>query len=202
MANFARMDQWTICSGNPGKLAELEALLPEGVVAMTHVQRGFPADLPEDGETLEANALQKARTVQHRVGGIALADDSGLEVDALAGAPGVLSARFAGPAKDAAANMRKLLGALEGVGDRRARFRTVLAVIGPWGGQLFEGRVEGTITEAPQGVFGFGYDPVFRPQGHDRTFAEMDAAEKNAISHRAQAMARLKVWLHQRVPAV
>ena len=117
-----------------------------------------------------------------------VADDTGLEVNALNGAPGVLSARYAGPEKSAEANMRKLLRELDGVAERRARFRTVIAYIDAEGVDFFEGEVRGTIIEAPRGTGGFGYDPIFLPEMSDLTFAELDSTRKNAISHRGQAM--------------
>jgi XTP/dITP diphosphohydrolase len=160
---------------------------------------GLPGDLPETGDTLEANALEKARFAFERCGLPCLADDTGLEVEALDGAPGVRSARYAGPAKDPAPNMALLLDRLAGVTDRRARFRTVLALVHAGGEQLFDGEVRGTITEGPRGTGGFGYDPVFLPEMSDLTFAELPAASKNAISHRGRAMWRLAQWLHEQV---
>lgn len=190
-----------LCTGNPGKAAELRALLPAGVEVMTLADAGLPDDLPEEADTLEGNALQKARFAHARTGLPCLADDTGLEVRALRGAPGVHSARYAGDAKDAGANMRKLLAALEGQVDRRARFRTVLAWVAAGEERLFEGMVEGRIAAEPRGSKGFGYDPVFLPQGSTLTFAEMDAAEKNALSHRARAMQAAAAFLAQRSAA-
>ena len=177
-----------ICTGNPGKLVELQALLPGHVRAITLSDAGLPLDLPETGDTLQANAEQKARYAFERCGMPCVADDTGLEVNALNGAPGVLSARYAGPEKSAEANMRKLLRELDGVAERRARFRTVIAYIDAEGVDFFEGEVRGTIIEAPRGTGGFGYDPIFLPEMSDLTFAELDSTRKNAISHRGQAM--------------
>lgn len=190
-----------LCTGNPGKVAELRALLPSGVEVVTLADVGLPTDLPEEADTLEGNALQKARFAHARTGLPCLADDTGLEVCALGGAPGVHSARYAGEAKDAGANMRKLLAALEGKEDRRACFRTVLAWVAAGEERIFEGMVEGRIVLEPRGSKGFGYDPVFLPQGSALTFAEMDAAEKNALSHRARAMHAAAAFLAQRSAA-
>lgn len=184
-----------LASGNRSKLEELRALLPAHVEVRSLSELGLPMDLPEDGSTLEENALQKAREAYTVTGLDCLADDSGLEVQALNGAPGVFSARYAGPGKNDQANMELLLGRMEGLADRRARFRTVLALVGKRGEMLFEGVADGHIAEHPRGRAGFGYDPVFVPEGDTRTFAEMDAASKNAISHRAKAMKALLVYL-------
>lgn len=180
-----------LCTGNPGKVAELKALLPDRFRLLSLCEAGLPMDLPETGDTLEANALQKARFAFERTGLPCIADDTGLEVDALGGAPGVYSARYAGGAKDPAANMRKLLQELGDRPDRAARFRTVIAWVDRDGERTFEGVVEGAIVDAPRGEGGFGYDPVFRPAMSDLTFAELDARSKNAISHRGQAVWKL-----------
>jgi XTP/dITP diphosphohydrolase len=155
--------------------------------------RDFP-DVPEveeDGETLEANAVKKAEAVAAATGLPALADDTGLSVDALGGTPGVMSARYAGPAATYGDNNRKLLGELAGLppSRRRATFRCVVAMAVPGRGvRTVEGRTQGIIIEEPRGEAGFGYDPLFLPDGHVRTYAEMDAAEKNEVSHRGKAM--------------
>ncbi|MBK8226593.1 MAG: RdgB/HAM1 family non-canonical purine NTP pyrophosphatase [Flavobacteriales bacterium] len=177
-----------LCTGNAGKVDELRLLLPKGIDVISLTDADLPLDLPETGDTLEANALQKARFAHERTGLPCLADDTGLEVMALDGAPGVLSARYAGPSKDPVANMRKLLDELRGAADRSARFRTVIAFVATNQERSFEGVVHGTIIEAPRGAGGFGYDPIFKPEQHARTFAEMDIQEKNALSHRARAM--------------
>ncbi len=184
-----------LCTGNEGKVKELLALLPAGadVVGLKHA--GLPTDLPENGATLEANALEKARFAFERTGMPCLADDTGLEVEALNGAPGVLSARYAGEAKNATANMELLLRNMAGRSYRRARFRTVMAYVDATGERLFEGIVEGHLLEEPRGSLGFGYDPLFVPEGEARSFAEMDLAEKNAMSHRARAMEQVLRFL-------
>lgn len=186
-----------LCTGNPGKLAELRAMLP-GMELLSLPEVGLPTDLPENGDTFAANALEKARFAHGRTGLPCIADDSGLEVVALHGAPGVYSARYAGEAKNDAANVAKLLRELDGIADRRARFRTVIALVDEGGEQLFEGEVQGTITREPRGTNGFGYDPVFLPAMSDLTFAELDAARKNAISHRGHAVWKLVRFLSDR----
>lgn len=186
-----------IATGNPGKLAEFEKLLaPIGIRILS--VKDFP-ELPdpiEDGATLEANALIKAKSAYEHSGILSLSDDTGLEVDALSGAPGVLSARYSDPGATPEKNVQKLLSELSGIQNRKARFRTVLALY-PLGGhpKYFEGICTGIITEQTTGKQGFGYDPIFRPEGYNITFAEMSSEEKNQISHRGRAMATFKKWL-------
>ena len=182
-------------TANPHKLTEIEAILGSAVELLPR-----PADLGEvieDGDTLEANARLKAAAVCEHTGQAAVADDTGLEVAALAGAPGVRSARFAGEHANDADNRARLLDELEGAVDRSARFRTVAVVVFPDGRELLaEGMMSGVIAAAPRGDGGFGYDPVFVPDGGDgRTFAEMSPDEKNAISHRGRAFRSLAVQL-------
>ena len=192
------MAKLLLCTGNAGKLAELRALLPSGMELLSLTDAHLPLDLPETGDTFAANALQKARFAFERTGLACIADDSGLEVTALNGIPGVYSARYAGEAKNDAANMAKLLRDMEGVEDRSARFRTVVALIDKHGEHTFEGEVRGAITLEPRGTNGFGYDPVFLPEMSDLTFAELDARMKNAISHRGQAVWKLARFLTER----
>ena len=187
--------RYVLCTGNPGKASELRALLPAHIELITLAEAGLPLDLPETGDTLEANALQKARFAFERTGMPCIADDTGLEVPSLGNAPGVYSARYAGETKDPAANMAKLLRELEGEADRSARFRTVIALVDRDGEHTFEGEVSGRIAEALCGTGGFGYDPVFVPENESRTFAELSAAEKNRISHRGRAVRELVNWL-------
>jgi len=187
-----------LCTGNPGKLAELRELLPPNMEIVTLREAGLPTDLPETGTTFAENALQKARLGHAHTGLPTVADDSGLEVEALGGAPGVDSAFYAGPQKDDKANVAKLLHELQGVKDRRARFRTVIALVGQEGEHLFEGEVRGTITREERGTNGFGYDPVFLPEMSDLTFAELNAVRKNAISHRGHAVWKLVRFLAER----
>jgi len=179
-----------VASKNPDKVREIEELLaPTGLVG--EIVRGLDwPDVEETGTTLEENALLKGRAVAEATGLPSLADDTGLEVTALGGAPGVETARFAGPDATYADNVARLLEVMEGIGDRRARFRTVVALVFPSGEEVVaEGVVEGVITTSPRGSGGFGYDPVFEVEG--RTFAEMSPEEKNALSHRARAVRAL-----------
>lgn len=180
-----------MASTNRGKVAELVELL--GDRFSVQPRPSDLADTVEDGETLEANATKKAREVSDHTGGLALADDTGLFVDALDGLPGVRTARYAGEQADDADNLAKLLAELDGADDRRARFRTVIAVADADGSvHLATGTVEGDIAVAPAGDAGFGYDPVFVPrEGDGRTFAQMTSAEKGMISHRGRALRAL-----------
>jgi XTP/dITP diphosphohydrolase len=189
------MDKLILCTGNAGKTQELQALLPSHITLFSLADVDLPHELPETGNTLEANALQKARFAHARTGLPCVADDTGLEVDALGGAPGVFSARYAGEARNAQANMTKLLDELKGHDDRSARFRTVLALITDKGEVTFEGKVEGTIGHSPKGANGFGYDPIFIPEGYSETFAEIEPALKNSMSHRGRAVQRLLAYL-------
>ena len=182
-------------TNNAHKVAEVQAVLGDGYELVTPRQMGITEDIPETASTLEGNARQKARYLYERTGLDCFADDTGLEVDALDGAPGVHSARYATDGHDFEANTRLLLHNMEGKEDRRARFRTAIILIEGGEEHLFEGRVEGEITHAPAGCGGFGYDPVFRPEGYELTFAEMSADEKNSISHRARAVAKLVEYL-------
>ena len=154
-------------------------------------------DIPETADTLEGNALQKAHYIQEKFGLNCFADDTGLEVEALNNAPGVYSARYAGPGHDSEANMKKLLHEMEGKENRKARFRTVIALV--WNGKTytFDGIVNGTITTTKRGENGFCYDPIFIPEGYEQTFAELGNDIKNQISHRAKAVEKLDEFLTQ-----
>lgn len=152
-------------------------------------------DIPETADTLEGNALQKARYIKDKFSLDCFADDTGLEVEALNNAPGVFSARYAGPGHDSEANMRKLLDELDGKDNRKARFRTAIALIIDGKEHLFEGIINGSITNDKRGEAGFGYDPIFMPEGYDKTFAELGDDIKNGISHRAIAVNRLAQFL-------
>lgn len=183
-------------TNNTHKLEEIRRMLRGSHQIVSLAEIGCHEDIPEEQDTLEGNALQKARYIKQHYGYDCFADDTGLEIDALGGRPGVYSARYAGEAKDSEANMRKVLAEMQGHSDRRARFRTVIALILGNEEHLFEGKVEGEILTARQGSAGFGYDPVFRPDGYDRSFAEMDPDTKNSISHRGEATRKLAAFLN------
>jgi len=184
-------------TNNAHKRAEIQALFPDTVRLITPAEL-FPDEEPpeETGTTLAENALLKARYFAQKSNLPTLSDDTGLLVAALNGAPGVYSARYAGPAADAAANVEKLLGALAGETNRNAHFETVMAFVMPDGtAETVVGRLDGTIAEAARGTHGFGYDPVFLPEGYTRTLAELSPAEKNQISHRSRALSALLAHL-------
>ncbi len=185
-------------TNNAHKLSEVQALLGDRFELVTPRDCGIGEEIPETAETLEGNAAQKARYLYERTGLDCFADDTGLEVEALGGAPGVHSARYATDGHDFAANNRLLLKNLEGIENRRARFRTVICLIEGGHEQLFDGIVEGRIIDHEAGTEGFGYDPLFAPDGFDRTFAQMTAEEKNAISHRGRAVRKLVDYLHRK----
>ena len=180
---------------NPGKLQEVRELLAPDYEVIGLSELGDHEDIEETALTLEGNAWIKARTVWQKHGLSCFSDDTGLEIEALDGAPGVFSARFAGPDKDPQANMDKVLDELKGERNRKARFRTAVALVLNGEEFLFEGTVNGEITTVQSGAKGFGYDPIFSPNGYNSTFAEMDAPTKNAISHRGLAIKKLVAFL-------
>ncbi|HEU4716986.1 MAG TPA: RdgB/HAM1 family non-canonical purine NTP pyrophosphatase [Bacteroidia bacterium] len=182
-------------SGNEGKLREINSLLPVDFRAESLAAFTSETDIAEPYFTFAENAMHKAKEAFRITGLPSFADDSGLEVRALGGKPGVFSARYAGEKKDPSANNEKLLREMENVAGREARFRTVIAFYDGKNGKLFEGVVEGRIAHSPRGSNGFGYDPLFIPGNSDRTFAEMELAEKNRNSHRAKAFAAFLGWL-------
>ncbi len=182
-------------TNNLHKLDEVRKITATRAEILSLHDIGCHDDIPETGSTLEENALQKARYVRDKFCLDCFADDTGLEVEALCGAPGVYSARYAGEAHDSEANMRKLLSEMDGKENRRARFRTVIALILDGKEYMFEGIVNGTITEYKRGTNGFGYDPVFMPDGYTKTFAELGDSVKNTISHRAEAVKKLSAFL-------
>ena len=186
-------------SQNPHKTKEIAAMLPAALLVKSLADIGFHDDIPEYGETLRENAAIKARGIWNLTKKNCFADDTGLMVDALNGEPGVHSARYAGEEKDAVRNMKKLLENMEHKANRSAHFITVICLILEGTECFFEGRLDGEIIEAPMGTEGFGYDPVFRPVGMEQTLAQLNAAEKNRISHRYLAIARMAEFLAARL---
>ena len=182
-------------TNNKHKLKEVKELLKGTVEVLGLDEAGVQEDVPETADTLEGNALQKARYINNKLNVDCFADDTGLEVNALDGAPGVYSARYAGPQRSAADNIVKLLAELKGETNRKAQFKTVIALIQNGEEYVFEGVVKGEITTSKCGSEGFGYDPVFRPDGSELTFAEMSLEEKNNVSHRAAAVQKLVQFL-------
>lgn len=183
-------------TGNQNKVKEIQALLPVSIELMGLLDIGCSEDIPETQPTIEGNAAQKAFYVFEKYHHNCFADDTGLEIEALNGRPGVLSARYAGEAKDANANMDKILTELKNETNRTAHFKTVISLVIDGEELQFEGVVEGTILKEKRGAKGFGYDPIFLPNGSERSFAEMDVAEKNEISHRALAVKKLVAYLN------
>ena len=184
-------------SNNKHKVKEISHILDNKITLLSLEEISILEDIPEDEPLIEGNALFKARYVYNATGLNVFADDTGLEIEALNGQPGVHSARFAGESKDSSANISKVLKMLKGVENRKARFRTVIALIFENKEYLFEGIISGTIIDEKRGDEGFGYDPVFIPDGKNLTFAQMTLAEKNKISHRAIAFEKLKEFLNQ-----
>lgn len=187
-------------TNNSHKLEEIRQILGKSIEVLSLADINCHEDIPETAPTIEGNAMMKARYVNDKYGTPCFADDTGLEVEALDGAPGVYSARYAGgEGHDSEANMRKLLHELEGKENRRAQFRTVIALIEQKDGKpvahTFEGKIEGHISDEKRGTSGFGYDPIFVPEGYEQSFAELGNEIKNKISHRARAVARLAEYL-------
>lgn len=189
------MIELIIATHNKHKLAEIRPLIPEHFQLLSLDDVEIFEDIPETADTLEGNAYQKANYVFCRTTRNCFADDTGLEVDALDGRPGVYSARYAGEGCSYADNNRKLLEELKGVTNRKARFRTIICLFYQGKEHYFEGKVEGSIITELRGIDGFGYDPVFIPDGHSHTYAEMGFEEKNSISHRAEAVRKLREFL-------
>ena len=184
-------------TNNQHKIREINHVLGTGFSLLTPTEVGINEEIPENEPTLEGNALSKARYIYQVTGFDVFADDTGLETEALNGLPGVISARFAGEEKNSDANIDKLLGMLAGKVNRNARFRTVIALITGNKEYLFEGIVNGVIIDEKRGKEGFGYDPVFVPEGSVHTFAEMNLDEKSMVSHRARAFLKLKEFLSE-----
>lgn len=184
-------------TNNRHKLNEVRAIVGDKVEVLSLNDIGCHDDIPETADTLQGNALIKARYIYEKFGVDCFADDTGLEVEALDGAPGVYSARYAGEECDSEANMQKLLQNLTGKSNRNAQFRTVIALIIKGEEKLFNGIVKGTITEEKRGDSGFGYDPVFVPEGFSESFAQMSGDMKNSISHRYRAALELSNYLKE-----
>lgn len=191
------MRKLVFATNNRHKLEEVGDVLKDQLEILSLKEINCFEDIPETADTLEGNALIKARHIFDNYGYDCFADDTGLEVDALDGRPGVYSARYAGEDQNAERNMEKLLSELDGKDNRRARFRTVVALIEGGKVSYFEGKIEGQIIEQQQGSAGFGYDPVFVPDGYSQTFAELGSDIKNKISHRALAVQELIMYLKQ-----
>ena len=187
--------QIVFATNNENKLREINHILGNSFKLLNLRDLKIEDDIPENEPTLEGNALHKSRYIHSILKMNVFADDTGLEVEALNGIPGVHSARFAGEGKDSNANIDKLLALMSGTTNRKARFRTVIALIMNGKEYLFEGIVEGNIIREKRGKEGFGYDPVFIPEGKEKTFAEMPLNEKNLISHRARAFKKLREFL-------
>ena len=183
-------------TNNPNKLKEIQSLIPKEIEIISLKEIGCNEDIPETGDTLEANAFQKAHYIKDNFNYDCFADDTGLEIDELNGDPGVYSARYAGPERNASANMNKILNKLKGKKNRKAQFRTAIALILKGEEHLFEGKVEGYISKDKQGNEGFGYDPIFIPENNIRSFAQMSMQEKGAISHRGRAVKKLVTYLN------
>ena len=185
-----------VATNNAHKLKEIADILDEKIELLSLKDINCHVDIPETADTLEGNARQKALYIYKNYGMDCFADDTGLEVEALNGAPGVFSARYAGEDHDSEANMQKLLRELKGKENRKAQFRTTICLIMNGKEYLFEGIVKGEIIEEKRGVTGFGYDPIFVPEGYDLTFAELGNDIKNTISHRARAVEKLCLFLN------
>jgi XTP/dITP diphosphohydrolase len=198
------MKRIIFATNNIHKLKEIQDILGPEFELVSLPQTGFSGDIPEEQDTLEGNAIQKARFIYERFQSPVFADDTGLEVDALNGQPGVFSARYAGNLNEfnsesarTEANIKKLLKNLENCNNRKAKFRTVIAYVENDDVFTFSGEVKGEIIDKKSGIDGFGYDPVFKPEGFDLTFAQMPLSEKNKISHRARAFIKFSSFLKQ-----
>jgi XTP/dITP diphosphohydrolase len=191
-----------LATQNKHKVEELSALLKGHFIVRDLSTLALIEEIPETGSTLAENSLQKARYIAEKFQVSCLADDSGLEVEALGSAPGVYSARYAGEPKDDRANLQLLLNNLRGTANRRARFVTVLTYFAEGAYHSFEGEIKGAIVEAPRGSQGFGYDPIFQPEKESRTFAEMTLVEKNKIAHRARALEKFINFLDEKQKCV
>jgi XTP/dITP diphosphohydrolase len=187
-------------TNNQHKVKEIRHAIGQKFELLTLKEAGIDIDIPEPHDTIEANASEKSRTIYRMTNTNCFGEDTGLEVKALNGEPGVKSARYAGEGRSSDQNTDKLLANMEGKTDRSARFKTVISLVLDGKETLFEGTCNGRITDQRKGVQGFGYDPVFIPDGSDKTFGEMDLAEKDRFSHRAKATEKLVVFLSQWSP--
>ena len=189
------MMELVFATNNKHKLDELQAILGNRIKLLSLKEIGCNVEIPEEQETLEGNAAQKSFYIYNKFGYNCFADDTGPEIEALNGEPGVYSARYAGEEKSAEANMDKVLNRLFKINNRNARFRTVISLVINGVETQFEGVVKGRILEEKRGISGFGYDPIFQPDGFEKTFAEMDLTAKNKISHRGRAVEKLIQYL-------
>jgi XTP/dITP diphosphohydrolase len=190
------MPNLLFATNNQHKLREIREIMGQAFQILSLKDAGLDIDIPETQETIEGNAVQKARFIHELTGMNCFADDTGLEIEALDGRPGVYSARYAGEGCSFDDNVSKILEELEGSENRRACFRCVICLILDGNEHLFEGRIDGEITTERSGMDGFGYDPVFRPDGHRQTFAEMPAYLKNGISHRGRAAEKMRTMVN------
>ena len=185
-------------TSNRNKLEEIKKLIPDSIQLLSMAELGIHGELPETKQTIKENAIQKAEALYDKIKVNSFAEDTGLEVDALNGAPGVYTARYAGNRKDSSANMKLLLENLKNKSDKGAQFRTNIALIWNKETHIFEGIVRGKIANQERGKGGFGYDPIFIPDGHERTFAELPSEIKQNISHRARAFRRMMAFLEEK----
>ena len=190
--------QLVFATNNPNKLKEVKALVPNHIKLLSLADILCIEDIPETQPTIEGNAIQKAEYIKTNYGYDCFADDTGLEVEALNGEPGVFSARYAGPQRNAEDNINKVISELENKDNRNAQFKTVIALHLNGKLQTFTGICKGEITKEKQGEKGFGYDPVFRADGYDKTFAEISLDEKNKIGHRGMAIGQLVAFLNSK----
>lgn len=196
---FDDMKPLVFATGNVHKVSEMNDIIGQYLPVVSMAEIGCDEDLPETQDTLEGNAIQKAEYLYDLYGQPnCFSEDTGLEIDALGGEPGVLTARYAGDQKNPADNIQKVLDNLNDKTDRSARFRTVICLLFEGRQYLFEGVCEGRIALSPSGEGGFGYDPIFIPQGYDRTFAELDKSIKNSISHRGRALEKMKAFFAEK----
>ena len=192
------MLELVFATNNPNKIKEVQALIPDNIKLLSLKDIGCFEDIPETQNTIEGNAIQKTEYIKTKYGFNCFADDTGLEVNALNGAPGVYSARYAGPQRNANDNIDKLLNELSKFENRTAQFKTVVALFINGKIQTFTGLCKGVITQTKHGEKGFGYDPVFQPNNYNLTFAEMELSLKNEIGHRGKAISKLSNYLNSK----